>query len=100
MAQTTQFTVGGGSTIHYEGCEQRIGKALKRLPSVEVVTASHKTQEVSVTFDPAQTSAEQLRATLARAGFETEPDEGIGGASPDRKGLGNRTGSPTEGSSA
>jgi len=112
MAQTVQLTVGGGSTIHCEGCEDRIGKALKRMLGVETVSASHTNQQVTVTFDPDQVTVDQIRAKLAQAGFETESNGGIGGASPDRKGLGKgyqpsviphdgvergRTGSPIEG---
>lgn len=74
MTQTVRFIVGGGTAIHCEGCEQRIGKALKRLPGVEAVTASHKNQQASVTFDPDQVSVEQIRTKLAQAGFAAAPD--------------------------
>lgn len=76
MTQTAHFVVGSETSIHCEGCEQRIGKVLKRLPGVEAVTASHKTQEVSVTFDSKQVSVEQIRAKLARAGFAAAPHGG------------------------
>lgn len=76
MTQTIHFTVSGRNPIHCEGCEQRIGNALRRLRGVEAVQASHKTQQVRVAFDPVQVSAAQIRAKLAQAGFEAEPAGG------------------------
>ncbi len=45
MATTTtlDFTVIGAQTIHCAGCEQRIGNALRRLPGIREVEASHRT---------------------------------------------------------
>lgn len=69
MTQTADFSVTGETPIHCAGCEQRIGNALKRLPSIANVEASAKTQRVRVAFDPAQMRAAQLRDKLERAGF-------------------------------
>ena len=76
MAQTAQFTVTGENPIHCENCEQRIGNALRRLPGVEQVEASHQTQQVTVVFDPAHVDAEQVRAKLEQAGFAATPSGG------------------------
>ncbi len=42
--ETVGFKVVGEQTIHCAGCEQRIGNALRRVPGVEGVEASHRTQ--------------------------------------------------------
>lgn len=76
MAQTAQFTITSENPIHCENCEHRIATALRRLLGVEQVTASSKTQEVTVVFDPAQVSREQLRARLAQIGFAATPEGG------------------------
>lgn len=73
MMQTIQLIVCGGDPIHCAGCEQRIGNALRRLPGVASVQASHRTQQISVTFDPDRVTAEQIRAKLAQIGFDVEP---------------------------
>lgn len=75
MARTVEFKVREGTPIHCGGCEERIGRALGRIPGVETVQASRETQEVHVTFDPEQATAEQVRAKLARAGFEIHEEE-------------------------
>jgi copper chaperone CopZ len=76
MPEVAQFTVTGGDTIHCAACEQRIANALRRLPGVADVHASHATQRVTVMFDPSQVSTEMIRARLAQAGFEAEPEGG------------------------
>ena len=69
MAQTLHYTVTGEQKIHCEGCEERIMNALRRLPGVEDVRASHQTQRVAVTFDPGQVSADKVKAKLVRLGY-------------------------------
>mgnify|MGYP001455797486 CR=1 FL=1 len=76
MTQTIHLAISGRTPIHCAGCEQRIGTALQRLPGVVAVQASQETQQVRVAFDPEQVSVEQIRARLARAGFETAPAGG------------------------
>ncbi|ACZ40386.1 heavy metal translocating P-type ATPase [Sphaerobacter thermophilus] len=76
MTQTIHLAISGRTPIHCAGCEQRIGNALRRLPGVASVQASQETQQVRVAFDPEQVSVEQIRARLARAGFETAPAGG------------------------
>ncbi len=69
-SKTIDFKVVGEQKIHCEGCEQRVGNALRRLPGVENVETSHKTQDVRVQVDPAQVSAEQVQAKLDQLGYE------------------------------
>ena len=70
MAQTIAFVVTGEERMHCAGCEQRVGNALRRLTGVESVRASAETQQVVVTFDPAQLSPEQVRAKLEQIGYQ------------------------------
>jgi copper chaperone len=72
MAKTVNFTATGEQKIHCAGCEERIASALRRLPGIQDVQASHETQQVVVTFDPAQRSAEQVRATLEQMGCSVQ----------------------------
>ncbi|HEX7000924.1 MAG TPA: heavy metal-associated domain-containing protein [Trueperaceae bacterium] len=72
MTRTATITISEETPMHCQGCEERIGSALKRLPGVEAVQASRETQEVSVTFDPERITVSQVRERLASAGFEPE----------------------------
>lgn len=58
-----------GSKIHCEGCEQRIGSALRQLPGVMNVQASATTQRVDIQLDPARTSPDAVASKLAAIGF-------------------------------
>jgi copper chaperone CopZ len=69
MAQTLHYTVTGEQKIHCAGCEERITNALRRLPGVQDVQASHETQRVAVTFDPAEVSADKVKAKLVQLGY-------------------------------
>lgn len=58
--------------MHCEGCELRVEEALKALPGVAAVKASHKDSSVTVTLsDAAQRPAliEKIRATLTAEDF-------------------------------
>jgi len=70
MTQTAEYTVTGKQTIHCEGCEQRIGRALMRLDGVESAQASADSQRVIVEFDPEKVGTEQLRERLDFLGYE------------------------------
>ncbi len=70
MAETAHYTVIGEQKIHCAGCEERIMNALRRLPGVQDVQASHETQLVAVTFDPARVTPESVRAKLAQLGYQ------------------------------
>lgn len=69
MAQMVNYTVTGGRKIHCAGCEGRITNALRRLPGVQEVRASHETQRVAVTFDPARVSPDKVKAKLVQLGY-------------------------------
>ncbi|MDP9350316.1 MAG: cation transporter [Chloroflexota bacterium] len=74
--EKVEFKVVGEQTIHCAGCEQRIGNVLKRVPGVQDVQASHRTQEVRATIDSAQTDGGQVRAKLEQLGYEVTPQGG------------------------
>lgn len=75
---TIELQVIGDQQIHCAGCEQRIGNALRRLPGVLDVRASARTQQVAVSFEPAEVGREQVRAKLEQLGYEAAPDGGGG----------------------
>ena len=60
-----------GKGIHCAGCEATIERFLARVPGVEQVKASEKTQLVSVTFDPHQLAVDQVRDKLDELGYAT-----------------------------
>jgi copper chaperone CopZ len=70
MTRTTTFTVTGEQKIHCEGCEQRIDRALRRLPGVGSVEASAESQRVVVETDPDRVGPEQVRERLDLLGYE------------------------------
>lgn len=70
MTQTAEFTVTGEQTIHCEGCEQRIGRALGRLDGVEEARASADSQRVVVEFDPEKIGPDEVRERLGFLGYE------------------------------
>jgi Cu+-exporting ATPase len=76
MATKTEFTVTGEQTIHCESCEQRITRALRRLPGMLGVEASADSQRVVVEFDAGRVGDGELRERLELLGYEVE-----GGAS-------------------
>lgn len=52
------------------GCEQRIERALGNLEGVVRSQASHQAGEVRVVFDEHKTRLDEIRACIARAGYE------------------------------
>ena len=70
MANTAEFTVTGEQKIHCEGCEQRIDRALRRLPGVRSVKASTESQRVVVEMDPERISPEEVRERLDLLGYQ------------------------------
>lgn len=76
MTDTVEFTVVGTDKIHCEGCEQRINKALKRLPGVERVEASAESQRVVARIDTDQVRTDEVRDRLRFLGYEVEPGGG------------------------
>jgi copper chaperone len=77
MANTAEFIVTGEQKIHCEGCEQRIDRALRRLPGVLGVDASAQSQRILVEADPEKVSPEEVRERLDLLGYEVT---GAGGA--------------------
>lgn len=73
MTGKTEFTVVGDDKLHCEGCEQRVGRALKRLGGVREVEASYRTQRVAVEYDPGQVGEGEIRERLELLGYEVEP---------------------------
>lgn len=67
-----EFVVEGEQTIHCESCEQRIIRALQRVPGVREVRADHRTQQVRVSTDD-KLSGDHLRERLGRIGYEVRP---------------------------
>ncbi len=74
MANKTKLTVTGERKIHCEGCEQRIGRALRRLPGVLGVEASAESQRVVVEMDPERVGLEEVRERLDLLGYEVESE--------------------------
>jgi copper chaperone CopZ len=72
MAQTVELVVMGEEKMHCAGCEQRVSKALQRLPGVQEVRASAATQHVLVTIDPNQVGADQVQAKLEQLGYQAK----------------------------
>ncbi len=70
MAEMVNFTVTGEQKIHCAGCEERITNALRRLPGIQDIQASHQNQRVVVTFDPARVSPDKVKAKLLQLGYQ------------------------------
>jgi copper chaperone len=68
--------VTGEQKIHCEGCEQRIDRALKRLPGVLGVEASAETQRVVVEMDTDRVGPEEVKERLDLLGYEVESEGG------------------------
>jgi Cd2+/Zn2+-exporting ATPase len=60
----------GEQTMHCGGCESTVAFALKQLPGVQQVEASHKTQRIDLTFDPQLLDLERVRQELAWTGYQ------------------------------
>lgn len=74
MWDVETFTVMGSQTIHCESCEQRIGNALKRIPGVRQVNASHQTQKVRVEYSGRETTPGAIRSRLENLGYAVEAE--------------------------
>jgi copper chaperone CopZ len=51
------------------GCENAVKRGLARLDGVGEVTASHVDERVTVAFDPARVTPDQIRAKVAAIGY-------------------------------
>lgn len=70
MVVKVDFEVVGEEKMHCGGCETRVRFALSRMPGVQEVLASAKTQRIAVVINPDQVTPEQVQARLQDAGFE------------------------------
>lgn len=57
------------------GCEQRVGKVLRRLDGVREATADHRTGQVRVRFDPAMIDRAALEARIDTAGYQVTGEQ-------------------------
>ena len=73
MTRTVDFQVTGEQTIHCAGCEDRIGKALRRMSGVQDVRASAQTQWVEVIIDPQRVAPDQVQEKLEQMGYQVVP---------------------------
>ncbi|BBL80469.1 hypothetical protein RxyAA322_23230 [Rubrobacter xylanophilus] len=76
MPDNIQFTVIGEEKLHCEGCEQRVGRALKRLDGVREVEADHTSQKIEVAYDSAELGEKEIRERLDLLGYEVESGGG------------------------
>lgn len=79
MAENVTLQVEGMTCT---GCEQRLGKALRRVDGVREATADHRTGQVRVRFDPAVTDRAALADQIHTAGYEVTGDSDVAGEPP------------------
>ena len=70
MTTNLEFKVTGDQKIHCESCENRIVRALQRVPGIGSVSASAKDQRISVSIDADQATPEQVQAKLHEIGYD------------------------------
>lgn len=70
MATNLEFSVTGELKIHCQSCEERIARALKRVPGIGNVNASAKEQRISVSIDRDRITPEQVQAKLHEIGYD------------------------------
>lgn len=71
MAENVTLQVEGMTCT---GCEQRLGKALRRMDGVREATANHRSGQIRVRFDPAVTDRTALAAQIDIAGYSVIND--------------------------
>ena len=69
MSAQPRTEVVAVSGMHCGGCERTVSLAVAALPGVGSAQADFVAEEVAVTFDPARTSLDAIRAAVRRAGF-------------------------------
>ena len=72
MSETKTLKITGDNTMHCGGCEKTVKFALKKLDGVENVEASHKTQQIKLTFDPQTLTLDQVHKELDWIGYQVE----------------------------
>ncbi len=70
-ADTVRFQIKGMSC---KGCSRRIDQALKKMPGIRTITVSFKEHTALVGFDPAQTTAENIRKAIEDMGYKVRID--------------------------
>lgn len=55
--------------IHCDGCVHTVETAVRKLPGVRNVSASERSKDVKIEFDPQQVKEEQIRMTLQLVGY-------------------------------
>lgn len=73
--QTKTLKVMGEQTMHCGGCEQTVKFVLGQLPGVQSVEASHKSQQINLTFDPQKLNLEQVHQALDRLGYKVSAQD-------------------------
>src|SRR5262245_50437864 len=67
--------------MHCAACVGKVERALTSVPGVDQASVNLATEQAKVSFDPARTNVEALRAAVAAAGYElAEPRPGAGPA--------------------
>lgn len=72
---TKTLKVIGEQTIHCGGCERTVKFALKQLPGLRRIEASHKTQLIHLTFDTGALNLEQVGQKLDWLGYQVTEAE-------------------------
>ena len=70
--ETTTFKVVGDNVMHCGGCEKTVKFALGRMPGVEQVEASHKTQLIRVAHRPETIDPGRIQQELDWIGYQVE----------------------------
>ncbi len=55
--------------IHCDGCVNTVETAVRKLPGVRNVSASERSKDVKIEFDPQQVKEEQIRMALQLVGY-------------------------------
>ncbi len=69
MTVAAQAAVVAVRGMHCGGCERTVSRAVGAIPGVRGAEADFVAEEVAVTFDPARTDLEAIRAAVREAGF-------------------------------
>lgn len=70
---TVEFEVVGEEQLHCVACETRVARSLERLPGIQAVKASAKTQRISIWFNAAVVDEASLGEKLAELGYVVQP---------------------------
>jgi copper chaperone CopZ len=75
--ETKTLKVTGEQTMHCGGCERTVKFALKQLPGVQTVEASHKTQLIELNFDPQVVDLKRVQQELDWIGYQVAEVEEV-----------------------